>query len=316
MSLAFLKREPGLKIFCILLAISLWAYVKYSSTPQFAMASEAKINVPIVFENMSENLVALDAPEEVTLVIEGNPQTLSQVKPANFKAYINLKDKKAGIHHVPIKITAPPDVKISRTEPSSAHFSLDPLSRQIFAVKVKPEGTASSGFILSSITAQPESVTVSGARRLLTRVKEVRAVCDIDGADMDLVQRIGLDVIDENEKVVNELRVEPRYVRTSIKIRPEVKNKSIPISPDIIGNPAPGYVIDRIVLTPVSAIVRYHNEMESPPTLLKTEPVSIQGAAGNITKEIGLVVPSEVSLVEPKLVKIQLEISSKKTPQN
>jgi YbbR domain-containing protein len=308
-SLNFLKKELGLKILCVILASTLWAYVKYSSTPEFAMTSEAKIDVPLVFENISENLTPLDAPGEVTLVIRGNSQTLSQVKPANFSAYINLKDRKAGVYNLPVKVTAPPDVKITKTEPAIVHFSLNPLSKQIFTVNIKPDGTTSPGFVLSSITSQPESVTVSGPKKLLDEVREVRAVCDIDGADMDIVQRVKLDIVDINEKIVDDLRIEPRFVRTSIRIRPEVINRTIPISPDITGNPAAGYELGKITLTPPSAVVRYHNEMESPPTLLKTEALKIEGAREKIIKDIGLVVPSDVSLVEPKLVKVEVEIT-------
>jgi YbbR domain-containing protein len=306
--LSFLKRDLGLKILCILLAATLWAYVKYTSTPQFAIASEVKVNVPLTFENTSENLIALDAPDEITLVIQGNPQTLSQVKPANFGAHINLKDRKSGVYNLPVKITTPPDVKVLKVEPANIHFSLNPLAKQIFTVNVRPNGTASPGFVLSAITSQPESVTVSGPKKLLDEVKEVRAVCDIDGADMDIVQRVKVDVIDKNDRILDDLRVEPRFVRTSIRIRSEVVNRTIPISPDVTGNPAEGYKMGKITLIPASAVVRYHNEMENPPTLLKTESVSIEGAKDKIIADVGLVVPAEVSLVDLKLVKVQIQI--------
>jgi YbbR domain-containing protein len=309
---SYLKKDLGIKIFSLILAIILWAHVKYTSSPQSVLASEARFNVALALESVGEKYVVLDAPSEVTLHVEGAPQVLSQIKPGNFKAYINLDEKKAGHYNVPVKVIVPPDVKVTKIEPQDIQVKLDPIVKQLFTVKIKPQGSVAPGFILGQLTSQPESVTVSGAQSLISKVKEVRATCDIDKADMDIIQRVSLDIVDENEKTLQNLKAEPATIRTSIKVRPEVKNATIPINAVIIGQPEKGFTVSKITITPSSALVRYRYTLESPPVSIKTQEISIEGANGSIKKEIGLVTPSDVSLVEPNAVKLQITLKEQK----
>lgn len=308
MSLDFLRKNLGLKIFSLILAITLWSYVKYTSTPQAIMTSEAQFKVPLEVENLAEKLVALEAPPDVTVTARGGPNTLSRVRPGHFRAYINLSNKKAGLYNVPVKVTTPPDVEKIRVEPDTVTIRIDPLEKRLMSVKVKTRGTAASGFILGKMTSEPNSVMVIGAQSKISGVHEVRAVCNIEGANEDLVQRVLVEAVDSNGKVVDHLKLQPEYVRATVQIKNEIANATVPIVPNIEGSPAPGYKIEKITLNPPTATIQYRHEIDTPPTSLKTEKIEISGIKASVAKDIGIVLPREVSLVEPESVGVHVKI--------
>lgn len=312
MSLDFLRRNLGLKILSIILAVFLWAYVKYSQTPYASSSSQAEIRVPLTLEGKDDKLVALNLPPDVKLTVKGEANTLSSIDSNHFKAYLDVNEKKAGKYHLKVKFTTPPGIKSARVFPETVVFRLDPLEKRLFNVKVKPQGTIASGFIVGVPEAQPQSITVSGAQSIISKVKEVQAVCDLEGADMDRIQQAGVEVVDENGQVIKNLTVEPVYVRIMAPIKSEVTTATVPIKPALTGSPAAGYSIGKIEVTPPVASIRYNYNMESPPKVLMTEAIPLDNAKTDLEKEAGLAAPKDVSLVSPEKVKVTVHIT--KTP--
>ncbi|MCD4782328.1 MAG: hypothetical protein K8T10_00710 [Candidatus Eremiobacteraeota bacterium] len=308
MSLSFLRRNLGLKIFSIILAIFLWAYVKYTQAP-YSVASQAKVEVPITLEGKNEKFVALDLPEGVSLTVKGNQDTISSLDTSHFKAYVDLHGKEAGQHHLKIKINTPPGIDVNSVKivPETVLLKLDPIVKQVVNVKVKPRGAIASGFILDILTSDPESVTVKGAQTIVSKVKEVQAVCDVEGADMDKVQQVEVEAVDEGGKVIDSVTVEPDFVRATIKLKSEVTTSHIQINPSFKGSPAKGYQVKEVTVKPPVASVKYPYDMKTPPKSIKTKPINIEGAKQDIEKEIPIVAPKDV-VVSPEKVIVKIGI--------
>ena len=313
MSLEFLRRNLGLKIFSVVLAIFLWAYVKYIQMPQAALSTRSKILVPLSLENKNEKLSVLDAPDQIELTIKGQADTLTNIDTHHFKAFLDLKDKKSGKHQVTIQVNSPPNIEVEKINPEKITIKLDPEEKRLFTVKVKPQGAIAKGFILGALTTKPESVTVSGPQSTISRVKEVQAVCDVEGMDMDRIQQSAVEAVDENGKNLSTLNVEPQFVRVTINVKSEVKTSNVPITPDLTGLPSQGWKIEEVRVEPLLASIRYSYNMESPPKQIKTKPISIKGAKETIEVETGLVIPNQVILVSDEKIKIVVKFSKLKT---
>jgi len=308
MSLNFLRRNLGLKIFSVVLAIFLWAYVKYTQTP-YSAVSQVIVEVPLTLEGKNEKLAVLDTPEEVNLTVKGNQDTISSLDPSHFKAYVDLHEKEAGQHHLKIKINTPPGIDANSVKivPETVLLKLDPIVKQVIDVKVKPRGAIASGFILDKLTSDPESVTVKGAQTTVTKVKEVQAVCDVEGADMDKVQQVAVEAVDESGTVIDSVSVEPDFVRATIKLKSEVTTSHIQINPSFKGTPAQGFRVKEVTVKPPVASVKYPYDMKTPPKTVKTRTVNIEGAKQDIEKEIPIITPKDV-VVSPEKVIVKIGI--------
>jgi YbbR domain-containing protein len=300
---SILRRNLGLKLLAIFLAMFLWAYVKYSQTPYASTISEVKIKVPLTIEGKDPKLVVLDIPDEVTIQVKSS-ENISQISPRHFKAYIDLKDKKAGQYSVKVRVNSLPGMESVEVSPDSLLVRLDPEEKRLFNVKVKTQGTIAAGFILGVPSTKPESITVKGAQSILARVQDVQAVCDVDGADMDRLQQVEVEAVDGQGTKIDSLVVEPRFVRVSLHIKSEVVNAIVPIIPEIGGAPPKGYALDKITVKPMVASIRYPLDTQTPPQFMKTSLITLPAEGKDAEMEATLDVPKDIALVNPDKVKV------------
>ncbi|MCL0040259.1 CdaR family protein [Thermodesulfovibrionales bacterium] len=105
----------ALKIFSIVLAISLWLFVTYGGK------SEMVIDAPIGFENIPDRLELLKQNiEEATLTIKGHERLLENLRPTDIRIAIDLTDAKKGeaIYYIDEgAVVAPRAIKILRIQP-------------------------------------------------------------------------------------------------------------------------------------------------------------------------------------------------------
>ncbi len=308
MSFDFLKRNLGVKIISLILALSIWAYVKYTSTPYASMSSEARLTIPITLEDKPENLVVLDMPQQISLIVKGAPERLAKLNHSHFRAQVNLADRKDGVHSLPVNITSPPEVKIIRTDPSKVNLRLDPLERRLMQVKIETTGSISGGMILGKMSAKPETVLISGAKSIISSVREVQAICDVDGAETDLIQRVSVEPVDETGKVLDELKVEPPKVRVTINVHREAVTATVPVLADITGSPAKGYAIEQVKLTPPTATIQFSYSLQPVPRTIKSQEISIDGATSSINRQVGIIAPHDTTLLDPRNVEVNVII--------
>lgn len=309
MSFEFLRRNLALKIFSVVLAIVLWSYVKYVQMPQAIQATRSKIRVPLTVEGKTDKLIMMDNPDDIEITVKGSTQAIAGIDPHHFKAYLDLKDKKAGQHQLPVKVTTPPGVEIVKIEPEKVVIKLDSAEKRLFTVKVRPQGAIAKGFIMGTLSSKPESVTVNGAQSLFSKLKEVQAVCDVEGADMDRIQQSEVEAVDENGQLIKDLTVEPLYVRVSVNVKSEVTNSIVPIIPNLEGTPAKGYKIESVTVVPKVASIRYRYDMEIPPALIKTRSVNLDKLSKKNEFETGLLVPDGIILVSEEKVKVIVNLT-------
>ena len=315
MSFEFLRRNLALKIFSVVMAIFLWSYVKYVQMPQAIQATRSKIRVPLTVEGKTDKLILMDNPDEVEITVKGSTQTIAGIDPHHFKAYLDLKDKKAGQHQLSVKVTTPPGVETVKIEPEKVAIKLDSAEKRLFTVKIRPQGAIAKGFILGPLSSKPESVTVSGAQSRFSKLKEVQAVCDVEGADMDRIQQSEIEAVDENGQIIKDLTVEPLYVRVSVNVKSEVTNSIVPINPNLEGTPAKGYKIESVTVVPKVASIRYRYDMEVPPGFIRTRPVNLDKLNKRTEFETGLLIPDGIILVSEEKVKVIVNLTQEKAHQ-
>jgi YbbR domain-containing protein len=80
-----------------------------------------------------------------------------------------------------------------RIDPAFVTVTLDESSTKVVPVRVAVVGIPEKGYRVKSITANPSSVTIKGAKTELARIAFLRTeYIDITGIDTDVVQNVKL----------------------------------------------------------------------------------------------------------------------------
>lgn len=118
-----IRKNFGLKILALTLAIVGWAYFRFAGNPIFATARfDQQLFVPIEAEHVPPGLVASYDQHQAMVTIALHRDQPS-VTPSRVRAVLDLSDKAAGVYNVPVQLVAP-DVAVQTLSPGSVSVTL------------------------------------------------------------------------------------------------------------------------------------------------------------------------------------------------
>lgn len=181
----FLSENLTFKIISIALAIFLWFFVTFKGQ------TETSLEVPIEFKNTPSGMEILKQNvKKVTISVSARERILKELMQNNVRVVIDLSNVKLGENLIPItksSVKLPRGIEILRIEPSQIKIYLDEKSQKIVPVKVVLTGNPSKGFYVASVSSEPSSIKIEGARRELDRIRVIKTeTIDIEGISEDL----------------------------------------------------------------------------------------------------------------------------------
>lgn len=313
MTLNFLKKNLNLKLIALVLAISLWFFVgQYIESPlsevykKLTLVDLQTLNVPV-------GTLVLDLPAQVEITVKGTSKTINKLKPEDFQVYVDVKGKSLGITPLEIRVREPVGVIVTKIKPARVLARLDSIGQKKFSLELKTEGILSKGFVMGKPRFFPSEVILKGAESVLSQVKKVYLMTNTSGLREDLVQRIQPAPVNDKLEVVENLEINPKFVRVIIPVKSSLVSMTLPVDPVIIDSPKTGFVIKKIKVDPPVATISLLEEIQLEIQLryLRTEPISVKGVSKNLTKEVKIVKPTDVSLITQDTVSVTIFIRRK-----
>ncbi len=205
----FWTRDWILKIISLVIAVVLWLYVGGEDVV------DKTVLVPVEVINLPENLIISNKfKKEIEVTVRGPRSLLVEMDKKQSPIQIDLNEVKPGTHVKTIEhdlIPVSRGVEIQRVQPSTIILSLDKLIEKQFAIHAVTEGTVSSGFILKNIRINPEFISITGPKTVLSQIDFLKTVpIDIHGLSASKRLQIPLqldhaivDLIGETSVTVN-----------------------------------------------------------------------------------------------------------------
>jgi YbbR domain-containing protein len=169
-----IRRNPGLKLFSIVLAILLW----YSIT-KTERDAERIIELPISLRKVPEDLTVTNPPTKgVTVTLRGPRTLLDNVDQMKSRLQMNLQNLQVGDNRIDLNGTMvmpdlPRSLKAIRFDPASFTILADRRALRRLPVKADLAGQPPTGYIVAESTVVPNVVEVTGPVRVLEGLKEV-----------------------------------------------------------------------------------------------------------------------------------------------
>ena len=171
-----------LKFISLAFAIVLWFFVMGESRLEVTYVA------PLEYENLPEELmIASEVPTSVSIRINGPRALQANINPSDISLAVDLKDLSAGItsfKRLEESLNIPSGLKITRISPSYVDVKLERVREREVPVRVILTGDPALGFIVKTVKAVPEKVSISGAESELKSVSEVVT----EGIDLSRVQ--------------------------------------------------------------------------------------------------------------------------------
>jgi YbbR domain-containing protein len=204
----WIKRNFGLKVTAVVIAIGLWFMFSYLAGSQ---SYNKTLLVPLALHGVDAGLVASSNIEEVSVELTGPRAALEQLVPADFVAYVDCAGKTAGTLALSVSVTGPGSDKVRSVSPPDVVVVLEQ-----YGFRHVPVISDASGQAAIAVDVDPKSVVVAGSQTTVSRVIAVQV--SVNGVDTSRPNTVVLRAapVDAHLAVVNGVTVSPASVRVSI----------------------------------------------------------------------------------------------------
>ncbi|MFZ5353859.1 MAG: YbbR-like domain-containing protein [Bacillota bacterium] len=306
----FLNSKITIKIFAVAIAMLLWFYVITEQNPVITK----NITIPVKLINMESldrnSFVLMDSIDNhrTTLTLKGKKNILDGITEATVAATVDMSAVKAeGENQLAISISGiPGGINSYSPSPTSIKVNIEPKVSEQRAVEVRIAGNPPLGLAAMSAKVDPADVIITGGASLVGRVVKVLVDIDVTGASSDLNRNLSVRLLDEDGNDVTGLQHEPKRVNITIPI---AGTKRVPVQYDMSGMPAEGFTISDANIYPKEVLITGKKDVLDKIDAIRTEIVDVSGATAGVDKEIGLIVPLGIELVDKNdRVRINIDI--------
>lgn len=293
-----INKDLTIKILSVMLALLLWFYVITEQNPELTK----DISVPVrlvntAFLEKSDMVLVNDAENfNLTLRVKGKSDDLDKLNENTVDAIADLEGHRLkGENFVKININGIPNgVNVLWKSAESLKVILEQKVHVQKTVQVNIMGNPSQGLAAMTPMIAPNDVVITGAESQVNKIKNVRVDVDIASVNAEVKKVLPVRVLDENGKDVQNIAIEPSNVEVSIPIE---NTKRVRLQMDMVGQPASGYMVNNISVQPEEILITGKQQILEGINILKTEKIDITEGTSDVSKDVKLIMPDGVELV-------------------
>lgn len=307
------------------LSFALWSFVSFSENPEETARFE---DLTLQIVGLAEDMVIVDANglpttsfPQVDVTLRTDRRQRSELRPVDIRVVADLSNLGPGDHLVPINVQPTRSnlsfsVPAGGIEPSAISIRIEPVETVTVPIRLEIVGSPPFSFERGDPEIRYngnliDTVTVSGPQSRVVRVTEVRTVANIAQLRASYVAPLNLTPVDNNNQPVEGVQVRPATVTVVIPINPVVGLRLVPVSPIIIGSPAPGFAVTDIKVDPPLITLTGSSGPLDAINLLQTEAIDIANARETVVRIVPLIIPTGTSPAqgESNAVRVTVEIT-------
>lgn len=292
------------KLLCLIAACALWVYVMNEQNPQV----ENTYTVPVETRNLDRSLVATNVPSTVKVKVRMARSDMIYMRSDNIKAYVDLSGMTDGDYpNTPILVSVPGDESVVSVSPKTFDLNIDTYAVKTLPANVQIFGTPETNFSVESNKATPDTITIAGSSTMVAKADRTVVSVNIAGKEKSFAEFDSVNILDADGNTVTGLDIMPSQVKVTVKMKEETKLGNLPIKIETKGEPAKGYKVGKITVTPPVATLTAPISFFAANRTLDLDPIDVTGASSDIHQVVNVNVPSGGSVAVPK-VTVDVEI--------
>ena len=304
----FLK-NIDIKLLSLFLAIILWLYIASGENP----IVDNFIDVSLIQNNLSEDLVIKEFPTNVSMGIKGPKNIINNISSHQISGTVNFSEiNKEGIYKLKVEVVAPKGTQITRIIPPEIKVEVEKVLTKEIEVEYSLIGVPEKGYSLTDEPQfNPPKVKIIGAQSVLENIKQIICAIDISGIKEDLSRKLTVKAVDVNGNEIKEVKIEPDIVGVSISLTRGYPEKQLTVKPKIIGKPAPGYHISEILSDPDDIKIFGNYSKISNIEFLETIAIDVSGITKTLSVKVPPALEEGLNIVEGEVELIEVTIQVK-----
>ena len=291
-ALTAVRQTPGLLVMSVLTSVVLWVFVTDAENPTRVDLFPAAVQVEAV--NVDSALAVANTLPAVQIRLSATEDRWERLSSANFRAIVDLHGLEAREQGVPVRVevTGISGVRVLETVPPAVIVNLEDFTFRDVPVATRVLGTLPRGYALVETVPDRESVRVSGPESLVALVAAAAAEVNIIGLTVGIEESARLVPVGAGGGEIRGVAVDPPVTRVSVAVEQSTLTRTLPLEVALLGDPAAGYRIADIAVSPSTVQVEGPIEVLLGLDALALATVSIAGATETVRSTVAIPVPA------------------------
>jgi YbbR domain-containing protein len=268
------------------------------------------VSVPVSAVNLPARVFLLSNLDSVTQVKFFAPQDTPPLDSSSFRATVDLSNVDAKVRRVsvPVHVESTDDrVQVLEVRPSRMSVDVDQVISRGVPVVVK-QAPAPSRLDVRRPVLSSDVVTVKGPASEVRRVDRAEARIQLDPEGIDFDRDVELIAVDALGNELAQVEVEPTAVHVNVVILADKQTRSLPVTPNITGAPAPGFELATVAVQPLVVSVEGDADQLAGLRSVTTAPISLNGATSNLSTTVALALPPGVLAYDAESVRVTITV--------
>lgn len=306
----------GLKVLAAVFAILLWFMVVNITDP--VQTRNFTVNVQVtnaeVLQDTGEYYTIPEGKTQITFQASAKRSIIEKLSPSDFTASADMNHLDRDKNRIPIDIAATRysgSVTIS-TRTYYLPVNIGKQKTGKFVITPLSSGTPADGFAVSSLTAAPNIINVTGPTDIIDSINSVTATVDVDGMNSDASQDVVPVLLDNDGKQVDMTNVMSDV--ESVQVTASIMSvKTVGIDVKTSGELQSGYQLGDITVDPnevqvmgSSDVLNALSTITIPPTVIDLSELTTDFTT---TVDISSYLPSGVTLVNSSDSKVKITVN-------
>ncbi len=311
----WLLNNLDIKLLAFVMAIILWLYI----SSEYNISAERYYDIEIRPINLNNNLSIKEIRDTVSVGIQGPKNILENISSQKIAGTVDLeKIKEAGEYQLSINVFIPKNTDIIKIIPNELRIVVEDISKREYTVEYNLIGLPEKGY---SLEDEPEIIPreamITGPDSMLDQIGQIRIDIDISSIREDFSREEAIVIYDKNNKVLDNLNVQPKTVLVSVRVGEGYPEKILTIKPRIIGRPAPEYFVSKIEANPSYLVVYGNYSKIVNLDFLETIPIDVNGISKTLTVKVPPIIGEGIYIINDQetLIEVQIQVEEKEEEQ-
>lgn len=305
---ASIRRTPGLLVLSVMLGVSLWVFVTDAENP--TVVDFFPQPIPVEAVNVGDTLAVANPLPSVSVRVSAPTDRWEELTAANFRAVVDLHGLDARRQQVPVQVevTGVSGVRVVETDPRQVTVNLEDLVSKVIPVDARVIGSLPIGYELESMDPEVDEVTVTGPESLVALVSEAAADVPVTGLTVGIEQTVALKPLGPGGAEILGVRLEPATIRVALDVTQSTIIRTVPLTVEIGGSPAPGFRVSSVSTSPAAVQVQGPIQALQGVDAIALPPVNVNGARTDIVRSVAIPLPTGISFVDTERATITVTI--------
>ncbi|MBN1967307.1 MAG: hypothetical protein JW910_21825 [Anaerolineae bacterium] len=295
----------------VILALFVWIAATIEQNPVESRTFPQRIPIEIVLD---EGMLYTNNPiTTAQLTLRTQAAVWDNLRAGDISVRADLSGLQPGTYtiDVEVEVASTQRVVVEEWQPHQITVTIDQAAEMLVTVNPDIRSSPPTGFETADISFDPPEVVVSGPAAEVARVARADVRLFLADERNAFTRDVRPIIVDEAGRILSGLTIAPDTVSATVGIQPREDYAEVFVTPNIVGEPANGYVVFGITYHPQTVLVAGRpSELEQLPGTIRTAPIDLTNVTQSFTRTVALELPAGVFLPVDQSVTVSVVIDT------